>query len=255
MHIILTGATGLVGSAVLDALIKNKAVTQISIISRRPVKMADDARDSRIRVIIHKDFEKYDEELLSQLKNAKGCVWALGISQNLVGKEEYVRITKDYALAAARAFQNLPPENEPFNFVYVSGGGTTLQPGRFTPLFARVKGETELALSEMRTANPLFHAMSMRPYFIDYIAHDAIKPYIPNQGLIRSTAMAAIGPIIRAGVKSQWSPTIPLGQFLVELAAGGYRNQLQGDGIEKLAGFAIIDNLAFRRLVGLDKHA
>jgi len=87
MHLILTGATGLVGSGVLDAMIKMKEVTKISIISRRPVKMAEDAKDPRINVIIHKDFENYDAELLDKVKGASGCVWALGISQNQVGKE------------------------------------------------------------------------------------------------------------------------------------------------------------------------
>jgi uncharacterized protein YbjT (DUF2867 family) len=87
MHLILTGATGLVGSAVLDAMIKTKDVTKISILSRRPVKMADDVKDPRINVIIHKNFEQYDKALLDSLKGATGCVWALGISQTQVGKE------------------------------------------------------------------------------------------------------------------------------------------------------------------------
>lgn len=87
MHLILTGATGLVGAGVLDAMMKTKGVTKISILSRRPVKMAEDAKDPRINVIIHKDFETYDAELLSKLRGAKGCVWALGISQAQVGKE------------------------------------------------------------------------------------------------------------------------------------------------------------------------
>lgn len=87
MHLILTGATGLVGTAVLDAMLKTKGVSKISILSRRPVKMAEDAKDPRVNVIIHKDFEKYDPGLLAQLKDASGCVWALGISQTQVGKE------------------------------------------------------------------------------------------------------------------------------------------------------------------------
>lgn len=87
MHLILTGATGLVGSAVLDAMIKTKDITKISIISRRPIKMAEDARDPRINVIIHKDFATYDDELLDKVADATGCVWALGISQSQVGKE------------------------------------------------------------------------------------------------------------------------------------------------------------------------
>ena len=87
MHLILTGATGLVGSAVLDAMINMSQVSKISILSRRPVKMAQDAQDPRINVIIHKDFESYDNDLLQKLKDASGCVWALGISQTAVGKE------------------------------------------------------------------------------------------------------------------------------------------------------------------------
>ncbi len=87
MHLILTGATGLVGSAVLDAMIKMKDVSKISILSRRPVPMAEAAKDPRVNVIIHKDFEKYDDEVLSKLKGANGCVWALGISQSQVSKE------------------------------------------------------------------------------------------------------------------------------------------------------------------------
>jgi uncharacterized protein YbjT (DUF2867 family) len=87
MHLILTGATGLVGSAVLDAMIKTKDITKISVLSRRPVRMADDAKDPRVNVIIHKDFERYDPDLLRKLDGADGCVWALGISQTQVSKE------------------------------------------------------------------------------------------------------------------------------------------------------------------------
>lgn len=87
MHLILTGATGLVGSAVLDAMIKTKDISRISILSRRPVKMVEDAKDPRVNVILHEDFEKYDSALLRQLKGASGVVWALGISQSQVGKE------------------------------------------------------------------------------------------------------------------------------------------------------------------------
>lgn len=87
MHLILTGATGLVGSSVLDAMLKNTNISKISILSRRPVPMAEDAKDSRVRVITHRDFGSYEPELLDQLKDADGCVWALGTSQNNVNQE------------------------------------------------------------------------------------------------------------------------------------------------------------------------
>ncbi|KAI1371429.1 putative nucleoside-diphosphate-sugar epimerase [Hypoxylon crocopeplum] len=253
MHVILTGATGLVGSGVLDAMIKMKDVTKISILSRRPVKMAEDVKDPRINVIIHKDFEKYDSEVLSQLKGASGCVWALGISQTQVGKEEYVKITKDYALAASKAFQTLASEQEPFNFVYVSGGGATTQPGRFSAIFARVKGETELALAEMRRANPLFHGSSIRPAYIDASKHDAIKPYIPVQNALYRALNPIMGPAIRFGAQWAWSPTPDLGRFLTEMAMGRYKDQFKAKDIQMEGEFPILENSAFRRLAGLDR--
>jgi len=87
MHLILTGATGLVGSAALDAMIKAKDVTRISILSRSPVKMAETAKDPRIHVIQHSDFGTYPKSVLAELKGASGCVWALGISQTQVNAE------------------------------------------------------------------------------------------------------------------------------------------------------------------------
>ena len=41
----------------------------------------------KAKVIIHKDYGTYDKELLEELKDAQGCVWAQGVSQNDVGKE------------------------------------------------------------------------------------------------------------------------------------------------------------------------
>jgi uncharacterized protein YbjT (DUF2867 family) len=87
MHLILTGATGLVGSAVLDAMLRTSEITRISILARRPVAMAEQARDPRVRVIIHTDFGTYGPDVLGQLQGANGLIWALGVSQTKVGKE------------------------------------------------------------------------------------------------------------------------------------------------------------------------
>lgn len=74
MHVLLTGATGLVGSSVLDAKIKIKDIKKISILSRRPVPLANNADNLKIHVIIPQDFKTYNSELLDKLKGAKGCV-------------------------------------------------------------------------------------------------------------------------------------------------------------------------------------
>lgn len=250
MHLILTGATGLVGSSVLDAMLKTKDVTRISILTRRPVAMADDARDPRVNIILHKDFEKYDPELLKQLQGASGCVWALGISQAKVGKEDYVKITKTYAVEAAKAFATLGREEEPFRFVYVSGEGATQNPGRFSAIFARVKGETEQILGDMAAKIPTLRADSARPAGVDAGTHLAIQPYIPDPGMLLKATMVAFGPVIRNLYTSMHSPTEMLGPFFTQMAMGRLDGKIEGPGAFKLGGGWVIGNVAIRRMMG-----
>lgn len=86
MHLILTGATGLIGSACLQAMLSNKAVTAVTVLSRRQVPQAEG--HEKVHVILHKDFSTYPPDVLEQLKGAEGCVWALGVSQNDVPNKE-----------------------------------------------------------------------------------------------------------------------------------------------------------------------
>ncbi|KAL6863568.1 hypothetical protein J3F83DRAFT_744838 [Trichoderma novae-zelandiae] len=252
MHIILTGATGLVGSSVLDAMIKAKDITKISILSRKPVRMAEDAKDPRISVILHQDFEKYDSKVLEQLQGAKACVWALGISQTKVSAQDYVKITKDYTLAAARSFSTLTTSpSEPFRFIYVSGEGATQSPGRFSAIFARVKGETEAELGALTAANPTgLRADSVRPAFVDARRHREIQPYVPDPGMLYRAGVAALAPVLGL-MRGMHSPTEHLGDFLVRMAMGKVDAQLEGPGAFKLGGSWVVENVGFRRIMGL----
>ena len=85
MHLILTGATGLVGASVLHNMLAQESISRISILSRRPVAMAEG--HEKAKVVIHKDYKTYGKALLEELKDAQGCVWAQGVSQNAVSKE------------------------------------------------------------------------------------------------------------------------------------------------------------------------
>jgi len=115
MHLILTGATGLVGSAVLSHMLSLPAgqIDRISILTRRPVPMAEGHQHDI--VIPHADFGNYPQELLDQLKGADGCVWAVGTPISMVTREEYVKIMVDYPIAAAKAFSTL---SDSFKFVF-----------------------------------------------------------------------------------------------------------------------------------------
>lgn len=166
---------------------------------------------------------------------------------------EYVKITKTFSLAAAKAFQTLTPAGEgPFNFVYVSAGGATTNPGMFSQFFARVKGEVEVALADMRRENPAFHAVSVRPLAVDASAHDAIRPYIPTSPLATRAMMLVLGPPIRTVFTRYHSPTEHLGRVLTELALGRFDGRfVAGNDIQMIGEFPVLENTALRRFSGL----
>jgi hypothetical protein len=242
MHLILTGATGLVGAGVLHQMLAMEGVSKISILSRRPVAMAEGHED-KAKVIIHKDYKVYDAALLDQLKDANGVVWAQGISQSKVSKSEYWDITYEYPLAAAHAFSTLHPD-KPFTFVYVSGEGATQTPGMFTPLFGKVKGEAEQALFEMCKNTPNFNVYNVRPGGVDWRQHPEIHPYMSPQTMSQKVLLAGIAPIY----KSMMTPTRPLGKVLTELAMSK-GEALRGPDLE-MEG-RLLPNKAIRRLAGL----
>ncbi|KAK8051780.1 hypothetical protein PG993_003165 [Apiospora rasikravindrae] len=267
MHLILTGATGLIGSSALDAMLRMRSVTKISILSRRPVQMAEDRPDPRVNVIIHKDFETYDEKVLAQLQGATGCVWALGVAQSQVSRKDYVQITKTYAEAAAKAFSTLPGTEAnasaaassgeappatppPFRFVYVAGGDTTTKPGLLTAFQARVKGETELSLGAICRSSHL-NGYSVRIFYPDMAGHDAIKPYIAPRPLVHNIAEVVLGAPIRRFAKNLWAPTDKLGEFLVEVAMGRHDDDIDAaDGNGTVDGLTIVSNADIRRVKG-----
>ncbi|KAF2804295.1 nucleoside-diphosphate-sugar epimerase [Mytilinidion resinicola] len=242
MHLILTGATGLVGSAVLQNMLTMESVTKISILSRRPVPMIAGHED-KAKVIIHKDFESYPPELLDQLKDAHGCVWAQGISAMKVSKPEYIKITIDYPLAAATAFSTLHPTT-PFTFVYVSGEGATTAPGMLTSFFGKIKGQAETTLLALNASNPNFRPYSVRPGGVDPRAHTEIlefaAPYAAWQKPVW-TGIKALYPSLHA-------PSRELGRVLTELAASK-GEALGGKGVEGEG--RIVNNVGWRRMAGL----
>lgn len=81
-HLVLTGCTGTAGAAVLAHCIESSTIARASVLSRRPIKQAEGKE--KVRVHIHKDFNSYPDSLLSELKGAVGCVWALGVSTSQV---------------------------------------------------------------------------------------------------------------------------------------------------------------------------
>jgi uncharacterized protein YbjT (DUF2867 family) len=157
MNVILTGATGLAGSEVLRQCLADAAITGVTVLSRRDLPQAD----PRLRQIVHGDFLNYDS-ILRKLADHDACLWCLGISQNDVNAQEYQKITRDFALAGAKAFSSVNPN---LTFCFLSGqGADSTEKSRV--LFGRVKGETENKLDLLG----LKHLYHLRPGYIHPVA-------------------------------------------------------------------------------------
>lgn len=281
MHLILTGATGLVGTAVLHHILSLPAtspiaqkITRVSIISRRPeiplLQHPDRPKDntfSKIEVLAHKDFQDYDKDgLLEKLKTADdnervSVIWALGVSQMLTSSEEqYDEITRLYPLKAAEVFCSSLGAKQ-VNFVYVSGEGATSKPGFMTQMFGRIKGKTEAQLIDLMSTYPNLRTFNVRPGGVDSGAEDSQKVVHQlthtNDGGTGGQTRLGIGmrvgeavllPVFRRGVyKGMHSPTGELARVLVELAVGE-GEPVTVRGAE--AGGRTLPNIVLRRLGG-----
>ncbi|PMD25550.1 hypothetical protein NA56DRAFT_593677 [Hyaloscypha hepaticicola] len=249
MHLVLTGATGLVGSAVLHQMLVSPTVSKISILSRRPVTQAEG--QPKAHVIIHKNYAEYPSQLLEQLKDVDGVVWAQGISSTQVSKPEYETITNTYPLAFAKALAKTTAP-KPLNFIYVSGEGATTTPSFLTQHWARIKGMTEASLlslskeSEYSNLRPI----SLRPAGVDPMYHEEVKAYIPQRtGLMGAFEKAAL-PVLRPLLPSMISPTRELGKVLVELACGDGAAHKEGESGVSGEG-RTLNNVAMRRIAGI----
>jgi len=67
-------------------------------VARKPIEF----NNPKIQIVTHYDYLNY-KELLTIFGDSDACIWCLGISQTKVSKEEYIRITFDYAIAADKA--------------------------------------------------------------------------------------------------------------------------------------------------------
>ena len=71
MKIILTGSTGYIGSGVLKRCIAHPSVTSIVALTRRAIEV----ENPKLHNIVVKDFLKYDNSVIEQLKGAEACIW------------------------------------------------------------------------------------------------------------------------------------------------------------------------------------
>jgi uncharacterized protein YbjT (DUF2867 family) len=150
VNVLLFGATGMIGQAVLRECLLDPAVTKVVTVGRRPAGQSH----PKLRELVRPDLEALGP-LEPQLVGFDACIFTLGVSAVGMSEKEYTRLTYDLTTSVARTLLRTSPE---LKFIYVSGAGTdSSEKGR--TMWARVKGRTENALLSM----PFKAAYMFRP--------------------------------------------------------------------------------------------
>jgi uncharacterized protein YbjT (DUF2867 family) len=153
MRVILFGATGMVGQAVLRECLLDPEIEGVLSVGRRETGV----RDPKLRDAVVKDLSDLSS-IDANLSGLGACLFCLGVSSAGMSEEAYRRVTYDLTIAAAAALAKQSPG---IRFVYISGTGTdSTEKGR--TMWARVKGATENALLRM----PGIDAFMFRPGYI-----------------------------------------------------------------------------------------
>ncbi|KAL1965845.1 hypothetical protein VTN77DRAFT_5166 [Rasamsonia byssochlamydoides] len=172
MKVIVTGATGFIGSHIVAACVASPDISSVIVLTRRSLDNATVKNSTKVTEIIHEDFSQYPSDLLERLKGAGACIWAIGgrVTQ-FPDLETAKRVGIEYTHAGAQAFlQHVTPSLEAgqkFRFVYCSGWGATEDPNKtllIVPDTRRIKGVAEKGLFDIAKSSPdNFEVYCLRP--------------------------------------------------------------------------------------------
>jgi nucleoside-diphosphate-sugar epimerase len=161
MKIVLTGATGFVGSEVLAQLLQRTDVDRVTCLTRRPLAVAA----PKLSAVLQADFTSYPDEIAQELAEHDALIWALGgKASDEADPAAYERITCTATHACATAIADRLTHS--FRFGYLSGMGADPTETATFPWQRRtrhLKGRTERSLHALTERHPHFRATCFRP--------------------------------------------------------------------------------------------
>ncbi|NBR11275.1 MAG: epimerase [Alphaproteobacteria bacterium] len=210
MKIVVFGATGMIGQAVMKEAIRSEEISSITVIGRSPSMFLE----QKVKELIVPDL--FDlSSIESDLTPFDACLFCVGVSAAFLDEETYTHLTYDLTIKVA---ETLLKSNPSLTFIYVTGQGTdSTEAGR--TMWARVKGKTENKLLIMN-----FKAAYMfRP--------GAILPLegIRSKTKIYDLLYQIFGPFIHLlrWINPAWCPTTKeVGRAMLAVADGSFERRI-----------------------------
>lgn len=183
MKVILFGASGMVGQAVLRECLLNQSVTAVLSIGRR----SSGQSDPKLRELILPDLFDLPVDA-ADFREFEACLFCLGVSSVGMDLAEYERLTFELTMGWAKL---LARSNPKMTFIYVSGAGTG---GK--PKWAQIKGRTENELFRLFPSSYMIRLGAMRPMHGEVsktrwtrIGYSIMRPLFP---LVSALAPSAV---------------------------------------------------------------
>ena len=210
MNVLIFGATGMVGQAVLRECLLDPGITSVTTVGRSATR----ASHAKLRDIVHRDLFHLDATA-SDLHGFNACFFCLGVSSSSVSASKYERLTHDLTLSVANT---LAPLNPDMVFIYVSGAGTdSSERGRTA--WARVKGRTENALLKL----PFKAAYMFRPAAIQPVHGERSSTALYRFFYI---AFKPVFPVLRRLFPRYVITTEEVGSAMINVAQHGAPKQI-----------------------------
>ena len=141
-EVTLFGGTGLIGSLLLDILIKDNDYHKINVVTRKSISLSH--KKIKIHIIDFSDSKSYSQTL----RNSQIVFASIGTTQSKVkgNKESYRKIDFDIICNIAKACK----ENNVENFSFVSSSGANIKSNNF---YLNLKGEIENSILNLNLSS------------------------------------------------------------------------------------------------------
>ncbi|KAK1230063.1 hypothetical protein PQX77_006879 [Marasmius sp. AFHP31] len=228
MKLIVTGATGFVGTEIIRQALRSPAITSVVALARKPVSFDQEEGKGKLKSVVIKEYDEYPDEVKAEFAGAGACIWTVAITpakSKMYDFKVVKRICQDSPIAGFKAMIDAGPA-KPFKFMYFSGSGIEQDPKK-APMFMGdylvMRGETEKKITEVASLN-------------------GVDVCIARPGIISSTQTIAKSLLSFAAMIIPVVPSVSLEQ----VAAACLRQVTREKGFEK----DILENADLARIGG-----